>query len=723
MKPNLKHSKGSVLLVTMGIIAVLAITIAGFMSFVGSEAVAITRRSSRIDSSYGAESAVRRMMSQVRGLYFSNYSTNGYLTGGFAAPTDAQLAALIVSPNDPGSVTALSAHYGFPSLSVAYTTGTAANRYVQYAIPSTDETLSAYAGLTAQRATIQCSAQATNLNARFSIPVSVRESFHINYIPVFQYAILYNMDLEVFNGPAMTVNGKVHVNGTMYYAPADTLAIQSSLTTSADIERGLKLWDSSKPTALTSCSSAVQTQYNNSQAQYEADGANWVSTDPTVSSYGEASFTVKNASTGSQVDLKTSSSPLTFFDSESAGWAGGALTMWGGNVKSKDQGTDTTPPPVPADVLAAASDPTNPYHTMIERPVLDASGVSTESSNTKAAKMGYNAGLIIKRATGGAVTFHIKDSAGNFRQVNNLRDAANIVPTTTTTLHDQREYLQNGAVKMTVTDFDVNAFYGGGVATAGATDANGVWKDAGGADITTDASGNAFTPVPFDGAIYIYDEDFSATRKPGIRVKNGATLYDKDSNAGANNGIAIISENPVYVQGHFNADGATTTAPEKTGASYENKPPAMIAADVLNVLSTAWVSADDNPGGGTFDASTYGGRSGATTTEINAAILAGVNRSGQTVVVSSFDNTTGGVNNFPHFLESWSSTFKYSGSMVALWYGAQSNSKYRAAGTANGVFSAPTRDWAFNTEFLDPNKLPRCTPIIRVYTTADWTNY
>jgi len=148
----------------------------------------------------------------------------------------------------------------------------------------------------------------------------------------------------------------------------------------------------------------------------------------------------------------------------------------------------------------------------------------------------------------------------------------------------------------------------------------------------------------------------------------------------------------------------------------------MIAGDVLNVLSTAWVSGDDDPGG-SASTSNYFLRQSATTTEINAAILAGVNRSSQDVVVSSFDGTTGGVNNFPRFLEHWSSTLKYSGSMVSLWYGAQSASKYRGAGTVNGVFSAPTRDWAFNTDYLDPNKLPRCSPIIRVYTTAEWKNF
>jgi hypothetical protein len=137
--------------------------------------------------------------------------------------------------------------------------------------------------------------------------------------------------------------------------------------------------------------------------------------------------------------------------------------------------------------------------------------------------------------------FRLRDMAVNFHQVSNLRNAANIIPTATTTLHDQREYLQNANVKMTVTEFDVAALYGNDSATAGATDSSGIWKNSAGVSITTHNDGNAFTPVPFDGTVYIYDNDYSASRKPAIRIKNGATIYDKDSNPAGNNGIAIIS--------------------------------------------------------------------------------------------------------------------------------------------------------------------------------------
>jgi Tfp pilus assembly protein PilX len=719
------RQEGSLLVIVLCFLLIITVITGSMLSWAGSERVMLARRSSRIDALYGAESATRRAMAQVRALYFSNYSTNSYITGGLAAPSDAQLANLTGVGQGPTSVSVLNNGYTYNSFNVAYTTGTSTNRYTTYSIQNTDASLSAYAGLNSSRASILCSASATSKTAGASVPAIISQQFNIDYIPVFQYAIFYNMDMECFNGPTMTANGRVHCNGNLFYAPADTLTINSYLTADGDIRRGIKMWNSGIDKLLSNRDAVTRTYYNNSQAQYEADASNWVAQDPAYGSYGDASFYVKNPQSGSLVNFRTGTSPLAFFDSDSAGWAGGALTRWGGGVKSESQGVSFVEPPVPDDVMAAASDPTNPYHVMIEAPSLDASGVSTENATTKSAKMAYNVSLLIQRS-GTNIIYRLKDSNGVYHKVSNsdLRNAANIVASGTTTFHDQREYLQNGGVKMTVTEFDVSALYGaGGANNAGAMDSSGVWKKSDGTSLTQDASGNTFSPVPFDGTVYIYDDNYSGSRKPAIRIKNGSTIYDKDSNASSNNGITILSQNPVYIQGNFNSDGSITTGPEKTGGSDENCPPAMIAADVVSVLSTSWAAGDDNPGGGTFNAATYGGRTGGANTEINAAILAGVNRSSQNVAAGSFDGTTGGVNNFMRFLENWSGTYKYSGSMVSLWYGAQATSTYRGAGTANGVFSAPTRDWAFNTDFLDPNKLPRITPIIRVYTTAAWKNF
>lgn len=49
------------------------------------------------------------------------------------------------------------------------------------------------------------------------LPLLFLPSAFAQYAPVFQYAIFYNMDLEICPGAAMTVGGYVHANGNIYY--------------------------------------------------------------------------------------------------------------------------------------------------------------------------------------------------------------------------------------------------------------------------------------------------------------------------------------------------------------------------------------------------------------------------------------------------------------------------------------------------------------------------
>jgi hypothetical protein len=44
-----------------------------------------------------------------------------------------------------------------------------------------------------------------------------------------------------------------------------------------------------------------------------------------------------------------------------------------------------------------------------------------------------------------------------------------------------------------------------------------------------------------------------------------------------------------------------------------------------------------------------------------------------------------------------------------------------AGGSPRYSYEAPTRYYAFDTEFLDPNKLPRGTPVVRRFANGTWT--
>jgi hypothetical protein len=75
---------------------------------------------------------------------------------------------------------------------------------------------SQFAGLNGlgQNCVIACTA--TPLNQPVNVPATVVESIWFGTIPVFQYAVFYNVALEINPGGAMTISGRVHCNTNIY---------------------------------------------------------------------------------------------------------------------------------------------------------------------------------------------------------------------------------------------------------------------------------------------------------------------------------------------------------------------------------------------------------------------------------------------------------------------------------------------------------------------------
>ena len=59
-------------------------------------------------------------------------------------------------------------------------------------------------------------AVATPLNQGQTVPATVQQTIWFANIPLFQYAIFYNMTLEISPGNTMNINGHVHANGTIW---------------------------------------------------------------------------------------------------------------------------------------------------------------------------------------------------------------------------------------------------------------------------------------------------------------------------------------------------------------------------------------------------------------------------------------------------------------------------------------------------------------------------
>jgi hypothetical protein len=168
-------------------------------------------------------------------------------------------------------------------------------------------------------------------------------------------------------------------------------------------------------------------------------------------------------------------------------------------------------------------------------------------------------------------------------------------------------------------------------------------------------------------------------------------------NATPPGGFTVASENPVYVQGDYNAS---------TGAGFgDPHSAASIIADAVTLLSNSWSDSNslNNP-------NNLGARAG-NTSYYRMAVAGGKTLAFPQPSWGGQDmGTDGGMHNFLRYLESWGGTLNYEGSLVSL-YASQYNTGIFKCCTV--VYSPPTRAYLFDTLFLQPQNLPPGTPMFQ----------
>jgi hypothetical protein len=313
---------------------------------------------------------------------------------------------------------------------------------------------------------------------------------------------------------------------------------------------------------------------------------------------------------------------------------------------------------------------TNPnndgWHELIDRAVLP---LSTYPDPLAGSRYYDQAGIKVLIDSGNNVTVLKQDgtSAGN-----TLTDTIEGAITTGQTIQDNRE---GGTVRLVT--LDVSALYNGGDYGPNSDNSKGL--------------------KGFNGIIYILDTSATSSARRAIRLKNGSKL--------AAGGLTIASGNPIYVQGNYNTGAGTP--PSNTGdptnptvAGYTRQPAAIIA-DAVDILSNAW--SDGN------STKSLANRVASNTT-VNAAILAGIVPTG---TVGS--NYSGGVENFPRFLEDWTGkSFTYYGSMVELYPSQQATGIWGS----NNVYVPPNRNWYFDTNFY--SNPPKGSLVLTNYVKQKW---
>jgi hypothetical protein len=191
-------------------------------------------------------------------------------------------------------------------------------------------------------------------------------------------------------------------------------------------------------------------------------------------------------------------------------------------------------------------------------------------------------------------------------------------------------------------------------------------------------------------SVYVLDtRTLPGTSLGAVRVYNGTIL--------PLHGLTVATGRPLYVQGDYNQLNPANLGTANTSTTR----PASLVGDAITVLSDAWQDSKSST------------EQGALPTTVNAAFLTGS-------VDTTLGHYSGGMENFPRFLENWGSAnaFTYNGSMIKMFPSFYATNAW---GKAN-VYTPPKRKWAYDANFDDPSKLPPKTPSLLKVIRGQWAN-
>lgn len=536
--------------------------------------------------------------------------------------------------------------------------------------------------------------------------------------PLFSHAIFYNMDLEFHPGPQMEMQGPVHANGDIYVQAVNRLRFHSTLNSSGDLIYGSK----SKGGDVTQTGS-VQVK--------DITGA-WVSF-------------YKGGDT---------KSPSSYYDSRLGDdWRETATDRWGGNVSTSEHGVRRMNAVgindyVPDDPSTPENEKYNPSYALIE-PVVATTDPNFKGDAVQEQQLAYKAGLIFKVTQVADASapkgYNYEVNAYRYDRESALEPKS--APRTTDGLPDLVDLnLADVEARIGKSLIDVNLYEqdGSGTPTGGFYDQRqevqldviemdiGVLTElidtpvaAGGGSDAWDGSYrmNPSTAVDWNGVVYVelpYDSSPStradrvmpAARNVALRLRNAKDIPNPafTSISGYDEGFTLATNGQLYVKGHFNSDGLSST-----GSSTETddgvvigsvEPPASLFADAITILSNNFTDSKSklSPSQRT-----------ATYTEVSAALVTGLL---PTIPGVSGGHSSGGAHNLPRFLEKWSSKeFRYRGSLVALY---ESEAGYKPMTSSfSSWYSPPIRNWGFNDLFAS-GFYPPGTPNVRDFRRTDF---
>jgi hypothetical protein len=726
------REKAWALLVVMALAAAGLLLVASVIAWANENATVTARNSEFFTTTYAAEAATEKALGAIV-QDDQNYGEGLVLTRSAAG----YYSTLIPTPHDSSYWT----NYQFSG-------GTTNNTVIVECINKTTTNVLGppYSGLQSVGATYEIVASAKNNNSMYGITATVGQQVVLGQIPIFQFAIFYNDTLEIDPGANMNINGMVHGNTNLYIDPNSGVVLTFSNDVSATGTLNLSanpLDPSSRPTVGsanfngnhladvnplnlpvgTNVSGNTTNVGDNVSAILQVPPAGESSSSATGTNrlYNQVDLII-TVSNGNVITVTSgmavnnaatviSNAPFVntngaFYNMRDGAEVApvnidvGQLRQW--------SATNTVLAPLLTTIRGASQSAVQSIFVVDQRYLSNAviiTNYSYTTNTTTTTTTSYpGAGTFFPPIT----TNTIIGTSSSLPPANTYVPpmlSTNLTSTTTSSHPGSGTYV--GAIT-TNTTLTVSSTHPASGTYTGSITTNTV----GGVKIYTynalsytynvvsgyifnEITGYTYALITGTTTNLSYTTNLVQYAEPGVVLTNGATLPA--------NGLSVVTPDPLYIVGNWNVTNNSGQGMVQT-YNVSDTLPSAVFADAVTILSPAW-----NP---SYSSSNISSRVAAPDT-VNAAILTGN-------VPSNNTYYSGGVENFPRFQENWSGVnFYYNGSMVEMFQSRIANFPWPGTGT---VYNPPVRDWAFDTNFNNPNQLPPLTPKVIYLNRARWSS-
>jgi hypothetical protein len=686
----------------MSLCATGLLVLASIMSWANENATVTARSSETFTTTYAAEAATEKALGAIvqddqnygEGLVMTKNATLSYST-------------LIPTASDSSYWT----NYLF--------SGGATNNIVIVECVNTSATNvlgPPYAGLQSVGATYEIIANAQNQNSLYKIKATVGQQVMLGQIPLFQFAIFYNDTLEIDPGANMTVTGLVHGNTNIYVDPNSGVTLTFSSGVSAT--GTLLLSENPMDPTLRPGSGTVS-----------FDAGSLADVNPLNLPVG-TNTAGNTTNVGASVHAIVQVPPAGVAPNSSVGTnllynqVDMIISISNNNVITVTSGVNVNnmATVISNNQWASFINTNGSFYNM-----RDDSEVAPLDINVGALRQWSATNTVLRpllaslRGSGDAdvQSIFVVDQRflSNTVITTNISYTTNTATTTTTSYPNSGTYIPpvtTNTSETTSATFPASGTYVTPILStneSSVTDSSTRPTSNYVGTIKTNYGPTSYSYTAITGYIYngvtgytyalvtgiatnvSYTTNFIQYAEPGIILTNGGTL--------PSNGLSIVTPDPAYVVGNWNVTNNNGQGMLQT-YNVADTLPSAVYCDALTILSSAW-----NPG---TSSNALSSRVAAADT-VNAAILTGN-------VPSNGNDYSGGVENFVRFQEDWSGVnFYYNGSMVEMFQSQIANYPWPGTGI---VYNPPNRDWAFDTNFSNPSKLPPLTPRVIYLNRARW---